>query len=169
MNAFRASALLVLLPFVAACTPPRMVMTAESSPTYTFKIVAKPDPSGEPMPCDDVLPNKTCVVNVSVTVSGDTCTATLKEYIRLNTLTDVTRVEWRLPTGYEFCTRGGDGVFLDKPGGTPPFVPDPHGPCKQEYGWKRDALDNLNYGYFLRFRDKAGTLICQKDPFFKNG
>ena len=169
MNGFRAGALLVLLAFMAACSPQRVATTADSSPTITIKVVPKPAPVGDPMPCDDVLPNKTCVVNVAVTVAQDVCTVTLKDYIKLGSLSDVNRIEWRLPTGFSFCTRGGDGAFLDNPLGNPPFDPDPAGPCKQDYAWKRNQLDNLTYGYFLRFRNDTNTLICVKDPFYKNG
>ena len=169
MNPLRACSLLLLILFVAACTPtPPTVRAAEVASTTTFKITVKPDPTGTPEACDSVTGNK-CVIKIGVAIKEDQCTVTMKEYVTLGSMAAVSHVEWELPTGFKFCTRNGDGVFADNPATSPPYDPDPQGPCKQSYGWKRNASDSTNYAYFLRFRNDSSTLLCVKDPWFKNG
>ena len=167
----------VVTAIIAACVlggcasrpmAPRAQEMSQVYETLTFKLTPKAPPSGKPLPCDRVTPGKVCEIDVSVTISGSMCSVNMREYVALGPLADVNRIEWVLPTGFQFCTRNGDGVFFDQPG-SPPFDQDPTGPCKDKYGMKRNALDNADYGYFVRFRNKDSTLQCVKDPFYRNG
>lgn len=172
--------MLVLLLLVASCQPAKVISAAtldsppkvtaiEGTGLYTIstKIVSKTPPVGAAVDCDSYTGTQ-CTVKIEVKVENDICYAKLKEYVQLYDMSKTKRIEWELPRGYQFCTRNGDGVFLEKPA-TVPFDPDPQGPCKTTYGWKRNDIDNVTYGYFLRFRNDTSTLQCEVDPFFKNG
>jgi len=180
MKVLRRTSVLLLLLLVASCQTSRPMMAAtldtppkvtpiEGTGLYTISttIVAKSPPVGASQDCDSYQGSK-CQIDVKVKIESGVCYATLKEYVHLLDMTKTKRIEWVLPAGYQFCTRNGDGVFFEKPVNAP-FDPDAHGPCKQSYGWKRNDLDNIVYGYFLRFRNDTSTLQCEVDPFFKNG
>ena len=164
---------LLILSMLAGCGPTQMPARAQekTSPykTQTIMIQAKPDPVGDPGKCDEMQGEATCVINVAVTVRENVCTVTMNDWFAAGPRPPVNRIEWRLPTGFKFCTRNGDGVFFSS-APNPPFDPDAQGPCRTNYALNRNAPhDNNNYGYFLRFRNDLGTLQCEKDPFFKNG
>ena len=180
MKILRGLSLLFLLMFVASCQSQHMMMASTPSIapkvtpiagtelyTITTPIVPKSPPVGMSQDCDSYSGNK-CLIKVEVKVEGDICYAKLKEYVHLQDMAKTKRIEWQLPSDYKFCTRNGDGVFFERPVSAP-FDPDPNGPCKSTYGWKRNDLDNIVYGYFLRFRNDTSTLLCEVDPFFNNG
>jgi len=172
MNSRRLIPLLIVS-MLAGCGPSQMPARAQEKSsiykTQTFTIQAEPDPVGDPGKCDEMQGEATCVIKVVVTVSDNMCSVTMNDYFAAGPRPPVNRIEWRLPTGFKFCTRNGDGVFFAS-APNPPFDPDASGPCKDSYALNRNsAHDNLNYGYFLRFRNDLGTLQCVKDPFFKNG
>jgi hypothetical protein len=167
MKTSTAVALLLSLA-VASCGAQKSTPTTGS--TTKFAILAKSSPGGTPSDCD-AIDGKTCVINVAVSVSGDTCTVTMKDYVKLGDTADINRIEWRLQSGYRFCSRAGDGVFYDSPAAADDdqFDIDLHGPCKAADGWKRKNKNDKDYAYVMRFRDDANTLMCVKDPWFKNG
>jgi len=138
---------------------------------YAITPKTKPTPGTEGA-CDR-MNGKTCELDVSVTVTGNTCVATAKNYVKLGEEDDVKRIEWILPTGYKACPRAGDGAFFyDKPDiGDDKFELDKHGACATKIGWARKKKDSsdYDYAYILRFRDNGSNVQCISDPWFKNG
>jgi hypothetical protein len=153
----------------AAQTPPPARAQADTQyATSTARITTKALPTSGPYGCD-AIENKTCVIYIDASFASGSCTASMTSYVQLGTLTDINRVEWRLRSaGYEFCARGGDGAFFIAPD-SEPFDPDPPGKCGTTFGMKRRDIDGKDYGYNVRFRNRTLGIVCEKDPYFKNG
>lgn len=148
--------------------------------------------------CSDGMPGNTrkCVIQVDATIVGSACevSAPNPEFLTLSNAghRNLT-VVWRLGNDngdFVFCARSNDGVFLKNPAheahaqvnrawaannaGEEDTQPDQTA-CKKRFRWNfknkqtSDAPPGTEYDYVLRFRDKSGTVRCEKDPWIKNG
>jgi len=111
----------------------------------------------------------TCTIEVKV--SDPLCSEAsieLDEYVLLPSVEEKKTVVWKLPAGYVFCPRAGDGAFAKNPN-LPDDLYDPvHKPrCSDEFQWNRKRADGQDFEYLLRFRSAAR--VCTKDPWMRNG
>lgn len=97
------------------------------------------------------------------------------------------RMVWVLKTEqadkeFRFCPGAGDGVFLkeveddgqmgemgttDSDDGAPD--PNPAMACKPRFRWKNANTNTETYDYMLRFREMKSGVVCEFDPWIRNG
>ena len=125
---------------------------------------------GQPVKCPGSGDADACVIPIKINGSScDSDNIDLADFVDLGNLATKKKIEWKLPEGYQFCPRAGDGVFLKNPNvpGTFFDLPDPDADCSQTLEWERKRSDTMDYAYLLRFR--SNTEICGvKDPWMRN-
>lgn len=136
------------------------------------RVLTKSSPVGTPTLCEESEGN-TCLIKVTVTPDGSGCSGSavsLPDYIELLDDSKHKKIVWELSSGYKFCPRAGDGAFLDDINVPEDlFDLETNTKCDTKFSWKRKKKDGNKWAYMLRFRDDGNTMLCTKDPWFKNG
>jgi hypothetical protein len=132
------------------------------------KPLAPRKPGVKPGSCAAGGDARTCTIPVKVNnPSCDPSTIEVEEYVKLPPISEKNRVIWKLPAGYVFCQRAGDGVFMKNPNIPDNFFEPVHNPkCSDEFEWKRRDRFGREFEYFLRFR--SSTRNCIKDPWMSD-
>jgi hypothetical protein len=133
--------------------------------TLDGKAVTPRKPSMPPGRCEAGGDARTCTITVKVTdPSCDPAAIVLEEFVKLPTIGEKNKVVWKLPAGYVFCQRAGDGVFMKNPNIPDNLFEPVHNPrCSGEFEWMRRNTYGKEFEYLLRFRSSART--CFKDPW----
>ena len=133
------------------------------------KPIALITPSGHPVNCPGSGDTDSCVIPITVTdPSCDADKIVLEDFVKLGDIGAKKKVVWRLPAGYVFCQRAGDGVFLKDPNAPIDlFDPVDQPMCAATFEWKRKKSDSNDYEYLLRFRS-ANKVCGVKDPWIRN-
>jgi len=148
----------------AGCIPHERTRSIESkfpiSDSYTPGRIKR-----EPVACAG---SGECVIDISIDSNKkcDVENINLEDFVSLGDKQN--SILWRLPDGYRFCPRAGDGVFLKNPNVPDDlFEPVPPSKCEPTFKWTRLKPDGMDYEYLLRFR--KGKEICGvKDPWMRN-
>lgn len=97
------------------------------------------------------------------------------------------RMVWILKTDqadkeFRFCPGSGDGAFLKEVEDDGQFGemgttetnngnadPNPTMACKPRFRWKNANTNTETYDYMLRFREMKSGVVCEFDPWIRNG
>lgn len=169
---FRTTAIIVAIAVLVGCTPQKGLISIQRS--------TPPSSSTTWHRCADNA-QKSCLIDVSASVSGGTCSnisLTVTEYVTIEgsgASPKHERLRWKLPPEFKFCPRYGDGVFLHNSRLTKkPFDASASPQCSDEHEWKIDQREidvGGEYEYLIRFRYVGGTedVKCEFDPWIRNG